>query len=84
MNDSNSQAVDYKTHILIGCAASGKMNVISHWPHVPRQVDVQQKIDAQQEGYAEFLLCTPTSIMPAKGNGFGAGKQGSSRPFRTR
>ena len=42
MNDNNSQAFDYKTHILIGCTSSGKMTVICHWPHLPRQAEVQQ------------------------------------------
>jgi hypothetical protein len=37
-----------------------------HWPHVPRQDEVQQKIDAESSIYAGFLLCTPTSIMPVE------------------
>jgi hypothetical protein len=84
MNDNSSQLVDYRTHILIGSTSSGKLSVVYHWPHLPRQDEVQQKIDASQEGYATFLLCTPTSIMPSKGNRFVMGKQGSSRPFRPR
>ena len=82
MDNNASQPIDYKTHILIGHASSGKMTVICHWPHVPRQDEVQKKIDGVQDTYAAFLLCTPTSIMPAKGTTSATGKQGSSRPFR--
>jgi hypothetical protein len=69
MDSTGSQGVSYKTHILIGLAAGGKMVVLHHWSHVPRQDEVQQKIDAECSTYAMFLLCTPTSIMPAKSNG---------------
>jgi hypothetical protein len=82
--DSGSQQIDYKTHILIGYVSKGTMGVIFHWPHLPRQEEVQQKIDAVRETYAAFLLCTPTSIMPVKRKRFVMGKQGSSRPFRPR
>jgi len=44
--DSGSQQIDYKTHILIGYASGGMMGVIFDWPHLPRQEEVQQKIDA--------------------------------------
>jgi hypothetical protein len=66
MGNTSSQAISYKTHILIGHTASGNMTVIYHWPHVPRQDEVQQKIDAESSIYAGFLLCTPTSIMPVE------------------
>ena len=69
MNNNNAQGLDYKTHILIGFASSGKMTVICRWPHLPRQAEVQRAIDTLQEGYTTFLLCTPTSIMPVKRNG---------------
>jgi hypothetical protein len=69
MNRTDSQDISYKTHILIGHSAGGKMVVIHHWSHVPRQDEVQQKIDAECSTYGTFLLCTPTSIMPAKING---------------
>ena len=69
MENNGSQPIDYKTHILIGLTSSGKMTVICHWPHLPRQAEVQRTIDALQEGYATFLLCTPTSIMPVQSNG---------------
>lgn len=70
MTHKNAQVViDYKTHILIGSTASGTMSILYRWPHLPRQAEVQQKIDASQEGYATFLLCTPTSIMPRNSNG---------------
>ena len=64
MGKTSSDVISYKTHILVGHTASGNMTVIYHWPHVPRQEEVQQKIDAECSTYATFLLCTPTSIMP--------------------
>ena len=79
MNSAGSQVISYKTHILIGHTAGGKMTVIYHWPHVPRQDEVQQKIDAECSTYATFLLCTPTSIMPAANDG--EHKPRSSRRF---
>jgi hypothetical protein len=57
-------SIDYKTHILIGVRATGIMTVISDWPYVPPQSEVQQKMDSVREPYATFVLCTPTSIMP--------------------
>jgi hypothetical protein len=69
MNDNSARGLDYKAHILIGYASSGKMTVICRWPHLPRQTEVQRAIDTLQEGYATFLLCIPTAIMPAQGNG---------------
>jgi hypothetical protein len=69
MDSPGSQGISYKTHILIAHTAGGKMVVLHHWPHVPRQDEVQRKIDAECSTYATFLLCTPTSIMPAKSNG---------------
>jgi hypothetical protein len=53
------------------------MTVICHWPYVPPQEEVQQKIDAAKGSYTAFLLCTPTSIMGVE-NG-AARNQGSSR-----
>jgi hypothetical protein len=67
--------VDYRTHILIGATSSGSMSVICRWPYVPRQTEVKERIDKVQEGYAVFLLCTPTSIMPVANNGFVAAKR---------
>jgi hypothetical protein len=69
MDSTSSQGISYKTHVLIGCTASGNMTVIYHWPHVPRQEVVQQKIDAESSTYAIYLLCTPTSIMPVVNDG---------------
>ena len=77
MDSTGSNVIDYKTHILIGHTADGKMTVIHHWPHVPRQDEVQQKIDAECSTYAAFLLCTPTSIMPVEDGG--GHKSGPSR-----
>ena len=69
-------AIDYKTHILIGVRANSVMTVIADWPHVPRQAEVQQEIDGVREGYATFVLCTPTSIIRA-GTGGDASKDRS-------
>jgi hypothetical protein len=69
MNDNASQTFDYKTHILIACTSEGKMSVVCHWPHLPRQAEVEREIDASKEGHTTFLLCTPTSILPIKANG---------------
>ena len=64
---SDPAAIDYKTHILIGVRANGVMTVIADWPHVPKQAEVQKEIDGARDGYATFVLCTPTSIIPAGG-----------------
>ena len=84
MNDGNAQATDYKTHILIGSTTGGKMSVVWSWPHLPRQAEVERAMECVHEVYAAFLLCTPTSIMPAKIRTVVGGKQGSARPFRPR
>ena len=70
-----SGELSYKTHILIGVRSKGVMTVIADWPHVPKQADVQRKIDEARNGYVGFALCTPTSILPAGGNGNTAVKQ---------
>jgi hypothetical protein len=62
---TDRQEVDYRTHILIGVRANGIMTVISDWPHVPQQSEVQSMIDCTREPYVTFVLCTPTSIMPS-------------------
>jgi hypothetical protein len=84
MESTSSRPIDYDTHILIGSTSSRKMVVICHWSHLPRQAEVQQRMESVQEWYATFLLCTPTSIMPVENNG--ERKRGSSlgRPRRTR
>jgi hypothetical protein len=82
MGNSDTRPVDYTTHILIGRTSAGKMTVIWEWPHLPRQVEVQQKIGEVRETYATYLLCTPTSIMPAVRNG--GGRRPGSSPFRDR
>ena len=68
-----SGEISYKTHILIGVRPNGVMTVIADWPHVPRQAEVQQKIDEARNGYATFALCTPTSILSADSNGSASG-----------
>jgi hypothetical protein len=62
---TDGQAIDYTTHILIDIRASGIMTVISDWPYVPPQSEVESMIDCTREPYVTFVLCTPTSIMPA-------------------
>jgi hypothetical protein len=69
VNDNKTQEFDYKTHILIACTAEGKMSVVCHWPHLPRQAEVHREIDGSKEGHTTFLLCTPTSILPIEANG---------------
>jgi hypothetical protein len=69
-----STEVTYKTHILIGVRADGVMTVISDWPHLPKQSEVQDRIDDARNGYVSFVLCTPTSIMPARVNGRQSGR----------
>jgi hypothetical protein len=61
------ERVDYSTHILIGIKESGDMTVVAHWPRVPRQADVDAKIQKAGETYVSFVLCTPTSIMTGPG-----------------
>jgi hypothetical protein len=70
--------ISYKTHILIGVRSNGAMTVIADWPLVPQQAEVQAEIDTVSDSFVTFVLCTPTSILPAGGNGSG-GTQG--RPF---
>jgi hypothetical protein len=70
-----SGEISYKTHILIGVRANGVMAVIQDWPYVPRQAQVQEEIDVARNGYTTFVLCTPTSIMPA-------GSRGQDSPSR--
>ena len=67
--------LSYNTHILVGVRADGVMSVIADWPHLPKQVEVQGKIDATAISHVAFLLCTPTAILPA-----GGGSGGSRRP----
>jgi len=55
-------AIDYKTHILIGTRANGVMTVIADWPHLPRQIEVQNEIHRARDGYTTFLLCTPGRV----------------------
>jgi hypothetical protein len=62
---AGDQAIDYKTHILIGARTGGGMTVIAVWPYVPRQAEVQKKIEGTRDHYTTFVLCTPTSIMPS-------------------
>jgi len=67
--------LSYKTHFLIGVRSKGVMPVIADWPHVPKQADVERIISEVQNGYVGFALCTPTSILPAGGDGNTAAKQ---------
>jgi hypothetical protein len=69
------RAIDYKTHILIGVRDNGVMTVIADWPNLPKQSEVVEEIDTSRNGYVTYVLCTPTSIMPANHNG-GPGQSG--------
>jgi hypothetical protein len=70
--------ISYKTHILIAVRPNGVMTVIADWAHVPKQIEVQEEIDAVRDNYVAFALCTPTSIIPSPGNGTAGGWH---RPF---
>ena len=67
VNKNELETFDYRSHILIGYASTGNMIVTCHWPHLPLQTEVEQAI-GRQTGYVAFLLCTPTSILPANTN----------------
>ena len=58
--------IDYRTHILVGVRADGVLTIIEDWPHVPTQTDVQEAIDGTRGSFANFALCTPTSVLPGK------------------
>jgi hypothetical protein len=63
-----SRELSYKTHILIGVRSNGMMTVIADWPQLPKQAEVQGKINEARNGHVTFAPCTPTSILPASGN----------------
>jgi hypothetical protein len=65
MGTSDTQ-IDYRTHILVGVRADGVMTIIEDCSHVPTQADVQEAIDCTRGTYANFALCTPTSLLPGK------------------
>ena len=75
-------AIDYKTHILVGVRANGLITVIANWPHVPKQAEVQKKIDEARDGYTTFALCTPTSITPASNESAAGGWHRPTGPGR--
>jgi hypothetical protein len=64
-----SAEITYKTHILVGVRENGVMTVIADWPHLPKQSEVQDRINDAGNGFVSFALCTPTSIMPGGSNG---------------
>jgi hypothetical protein len=64
--DTGEAQINYKTHILIGVRADGVMSFIKDRAHVPAQSDVEEAISGARESYANFALCTPTSILPGK------------------
>ena len=76
-----TEDISYKTHILVGVRPSG-MTVLADWPYVPKQSEVQREIEKGRNGYVTYVLCTPTSIMPASGDG--VPKSGSYGPGRLR
>jgi hypothetical protein len=76
-----TEDISYKTHILVGGRPS-RMTVLADWPYVPKQSEVQREIEKGRNGYVTYVLCTPTSIMPASGDGvpksgsYGLGRRG--------
>ena len=64
--EAGGAPIDYRTHILVGVRADGVVTIIEDWPHVPTQVDVQEAIDGARGSFANFALCTPTSVLPGK------------------
>jgi hypothetical protein len=78
MSSYDTRDIDYKTHILIGRTSAGDMTVIGEWPHVPRQSEVQQRIDGARQRYTVYLLCTPIWIIPADENASGTRQRGPS------
>ena len=79
MSSEERQPIDYKTHILIGLRPNGILTVIADWPYVPRQAEVQKRIDATREYYETFVLSTPTSIMPGNSQARSKGTWESGR-----
>jgi hypothetical protein len=69
-----SGEISYKTHILIGVRGNGVMTVIAVWAHLPKQSEVQDRMNDARNGYVNFALCSPTSIMPAGSNGGHSGR----------
>src|SRR4051794_21247213 len=61
-----NERIDYSTHILIGVEESGDMTVLAQWPRVPRQADVDRKIQSAGETYVSFVPA-PTSIITSPG-----------------
>jgi hypothetical protein len=74
-----SGEISYKTHILVGLRPNGVMTVIRDWSYVPKQSEVQAEIDAAKNGYVQFALCTPTSVLSAGGNGTSSTGYGSGK-----
>jgi hypothetical protein len=74
-----SDGITYRTHILIGVRPNGVMTVIADWPHVPKQSEVEEEIESARNGYVTFVLCTPTSILPAPGGGNNRRPSGRTR-----
>ena len=64
--ETGGAPIDYRTHILVGVRADGVMTIIEDWAHVPTQADVQEAIDGTRGTFANFALCTPTSVLPGK------------------
>jgi hypothetical protein len=62
------RAIDYKTHILIGVRENGRHDRNRGLASCA-QTDRGSGGDRhKRNGYVTFLLCTPTSIMPAGGH----------------
>jgi hypothetical protein len=72
----NEPSLDYNTHVLIGVRANGDMTVICHWSRVPPLIEVQRRIDGSKQPFVTFMLCTPTSILPAAASDLQCGSAG--------
>lgn len=55
--------IDYKDHILVGVREDdGSTKVVSHWPYLPKQVEIDEAIRGAQFKYTNFALCSPVNV----------------------
>jgi hypothetical protein len=67
--ENSSRQLSYKTHIFIAVRSNGMMTVIADCHTCQSRLRYRAKINEARDGYVMFALCTPTSILPASGNG---------------
>ena len=70
-----SRQLSYKTHILIGVRSNGVMTVIADWPHLPKQAEVQGKINEARDGYVTFRAVRADVNRTSKRQGNGVPKR---------